>query len=310
METLWRLNTGAFSSKTIPSPLCCSNKRITRLPVSRCSLPQVQERAGHDVFHIFLKERRLDGDIISKVSDMIWVKDYLNVIDSEVSMLGETPQQRPEVMESDDESGLLKLAKAYEWVLGDETAPINKKAGVKEWQNDSDQRKRLNILRYDAIKREMMLLNIGIGTVCSAFCLLAFSIQVAVSYAVGVLLSCIYLQLLYQQVDNLSRESVPEIFMQKKSKKIGIRSEDVSSLIERVVRGSGFVLSSPRLMLPVAIYGLWGISDHFLNDLFVLQIVPAMFGMFAYKAAALVQVYRDNEDLIIVFPESWESSGN
>lgn len=57
----------------------------------------VQERAGHDVFQMFLKERRLDGDIISKVSDMIWVKDYLNVIDSEVSVLGETPQQRPEV---------------------------------------------------------------------------------------------------------------------------------------------------------------------------------------------------------------------
>ena len=36
----------------------------------------------------------------------------------------------------------------------------------------------------------------------------------------------------------------------------------------------------------------------------LLQIVPAMVGMFVYKAAALVQVYRDNEDLQFVFPEN------
>lgn len=28
-----------------------------------------------------------------------------------------------------------------------------------------------------------------------------------------------------------------------------------------------------------------------------------MFGLFAYKAAALVQVYRDNEDLRLIFSE-------
>lgn len=33
------------------------------------------------------------------------------------------------------------------------------------------------------------------------------------------------------------------------------------------------------------------------------QLVPAMFGMFVYKAAALVQVYRDNKDLSFAFPE-------
>uniref|UniRef100_A0A5K0X3T3 Uncharacterized protein n=1 Tax=Nymphaea colorata TaxID=210225 RepID=A0A5K0X3T3_9MAGN len=33
-------------------------------------------------------------------------------------------------------------------------------------------------------------------------------------------------------------------------------------------------------------------------------MVPAMFGMFAYKAAALVQVYRENEDLKFIFPDN------
>jgi hypothetical protein len=40
------------------------------------------------------------------------------------------------------------------------------------------------------------------------------------------------------------------------------------------------------------------------------QIVPAMFGMFVYKAAALVQVYRDNDDLKLVFPDSGEGSSD
>lgn len=38
------------------------------------------------------------------------------------------------------------------------------------------------------------------------------------------------------------------------------------------------------------------------------QLVPAMFGMFVYKAAALVQVYRDNEDLQFIFPDKEEGS--
>ncbi|KAI5666772.1 hypothetical protein M9H77_16625 [Catharanthus roseus] len=34
-----------------------------------------------------------------------------------------------------------------------------------------------------------------------------------------------------------------------------------------------------------------------------------MLGIFAYKAAALVQVYRDNEDLQFIFPENEERQG-
>lgn len=35
-----------------------------------------------------------------------------------------------------------------------------------------------------------------------------------------------------------------------------------------------------------------------------------MFGMFVYKAAVLVQVYRDNEDLRLVFPENEDGSSD
>jgi hypothetical protein len=33
-------------------------------------------------------------------------------------------------------------------------------------------------------------------------------------------------------------------------------------------------------------------------------------GFFAYKAAALVQAYRDNEELRMIFPENEESDAN
>lgn len=51
------------------------------------------------------------------------------------------------------------------------------------------------------------------------------------------------------------------------------------------------------------------IYTHMFNVLDLLffhvpQLTPAMVGLFAYKAAALVQVYRDNEDLQFIFPES------
>lgn len=35
-----------------------------------------------------------------------------------------------------------------------------------------------------------------------------------------------------------------------------------------------------------------------------------MVGLFAYKAAALVQVYRDNEDLQFIFPDNGDGSSD
>jgi hypothetical protein len=34
-----------------------------------------------------------------------------------------------------------------------------------------------------------------------------------------------------------------------------------------------------------------------------VQLVPGMMGFFAYKAAALVQVYRANDDLRLILPD-------
>ncbi|KAI4304755.1 hypothetical protein MLD38_040227 [Melastoma candidum] len=91
------------------------------------------------------------------------------------------------------------------------------------------------------LKRELILVSVDVGTACSGYCLVVFSLQAALN-ALEVLLSLLYLQLLFRQEDTLSAERVPQIFHQKKLKKIGIRSEDLSDALERWTKGSGIAL--------------------------------------------------------------------
>ncbi|OAY73030.1 hypothetical protein ACMD2_02589 [Ananas comosus] len=254
---------------------------------------------------MFFKERQLSGDLISKASDMLWGRKDLKLDELEASIVEEDCQQSNDAMESEADSGFLKLTTTRDWIAGDSSAPLNRKLAAENRQHDSEKRKKLNLLKYEALKSELLLLTTGIGAACSLYCLLNFSFEAAVSYASGVLFSCLYLQLLYYHTDNLSKEAIPTIFLQKKSKnKIGIRSEDLKNVVEKTLSGTTIALSSPRLVIPASIYGLWALSRHFNNDFFDFQIVPGMMGFFAYKAAALVQVYRDNENLHMIFPEN------
>ncbi|KAK4278191.1 hypothetical protein QN277_016072 [Acacia crassicarpa] len=280
--------------------------------VSRAG-PSSASDVDEDVFQIFFKERESNSDFISRASDLLWQRKFRNSVDSNSSGQTNTSQKTEQIIEGndDDDDGFLKLSKTQEWLLGDNTAPMNKKAVAKALQDSSERRKKLNILKYESLKREILLLSVGIGVACSGYCLITLSVQAAVSYAIGVFFSCLYLQLLYRHADNLSSEDVPQIFMKKKSKKIGIRSEDLQDLLERSIKGIGISLSSPRLVIPAAIFGLWVLSHQYIaDDFFDFQIVPAIFGMLVYKGAVLAQVYRDNEDLQFVFPENKEGSSD
>ncbi|GAA0154974.1 hypothetical protein LIER_12807 [Lithospermum erythrorhizon] len=274
------------------------------LSLLKTSISPVEDEVMVD----FLKEREVNGDLIAKVFDRIFLKSdasvSLNDAFESSDELAEVISQ--EAKGEENNGGFLKLTTTNEWLSGGDEAPVNRKLTMKEIRDNSERRKRLNLLKYEVLKKELLLLTVGIGTACSGYCLVAFSFQAALSYATGVLFSCLYFQLLCKYADNLSKEAVPQIFMQKKAKKIGIRTEDLEDAFEKIVRGSGMALSSPRLVIPVAIYGLWELSQHLTLDLFEFQIVPAMVGIFAYKAAALVQVYRDNEDLQFIFPETEE----
>nr|CAD1833148.1 unnamed protein product [Ananas comosus var. bracteatus] len=238
------------------------------------------------VFRSSLQGETTEWDLISKASDMLWGRKDLKLDALETSIVEEDSKQSNDAMESEADSGFLKLTTTRDWIAGDSSAPLNRKLAAE-------------------LKSELLLLTTGIGAACSLYCLLNFSFEAAVSYASGVLFSCLYLQLLYYHTDNLSKEAIPTIFLQKKSKnKIGIRSEDLKNVVEKTMSGTTIALSSPRLVIPASIYGLWALSRHFNNDFFDFQIVPGMMGFFAYKAAALVQVYRDNENLHMIFPEN------
>ncbi|KAK9755873.1 hypothetical protein RND81_01G056800 [Saponaria officinalis] len=267
---------------------------------------RTNERVEDDILREFLQDRHLNGDLITKYSDILFQRRVISFDDAEANKLVDNTRTTEEIVvdEPDGEGGFLKLTKTQEWLQGETSAPTNRKPTNKEIQYDRERRRQLSLLGYEALKSELLFLTLGVGAACTGYCLLAFSIQAAVSYASGVGFSYLYMRLLYQHVDKLSRDSIPLIFRQRKAKKIGIRSDDLQDSIEKTVRGSGIALSSPRLVIPAAIYGLWVLlHQNLANDVFDFQIVPAMMGLFAYKAAALIQVYRDNEDLELVFPD-------
>ncbi|KAE9616762.1 hypothetical protein Lal_00034787 [Lupinus albus] len=309
MDTLSRIQFLPTISPFSRFPTSTFSTNTPLVSVLRAAPPSSVSDVDEEVLQGFFKEREVTGDFISRASDLLWRRNFRN---SDISKLtNNISQQTEQIVETNSDGGFLKLTRTQEWVSGDSSAPINKKMTAKMLQDNSARRKKLNMLQYESLKREIFLLSVGIGVACSGYCLVAFSIQAAISYAIGVLFSCLYLQLLYLHADNLSTETVPQIFTKKKSKKIGIRSEDLQDSLEKSIKGSSISLSSPRLVIPAAIYGLWVLShQYFTNDFFDFQIVPAMFGMFVYKAAALVQVYRDNEDLQFVFPDNDDSSSD
>ncbi|PWZ19590.1 hypothetical protein Zm00014a_043153 [Zea mays] len=163
------------------TPLCAA---LARRPLPRTSAlryssleAQARDTIGEEVLRMFLKERQLHDDFVTKISDMVWRRNGGNVDAVEATT---------------DQGSAIEVAQPED-----------------NWQNESDKRKELNLLKYEALKDELLLLTTGIGAACSLYCLLVFS----------------------------------------------------------------------------------------------LEVLPRMMGFLAYKVAALVQVYRDNEDLRLILHE-------
>lgn len=243
---------------------------------------------------MFLEDRQTNGDFISKVADMVLRRNGTGLDVVEDTTYQENAADFREDVTSEATGDLVSV---------DGSLTVRRRLAYMERKKESDKRKEFNLLRYEAIKDELLLLTAGIGAACTVYCVLVFSLEAGISYAFGVAFSWLYLQLLYRRADNLSKEDVPEVFLKKTVKKIGIRSEDLKNTIEKTFGGSIFVLSSPRLIIPVVIFGLSTFSSHFQNSIFNFELVPGMMGFFAYKAAALVQVYRDNDDLRLILPD-------
>lgn len=277
-----------------------------RIPAVAKTTRPANELSAQDLFELFLQERKITGDLVSKTSDMLWKKEVLEVDESRRAEVKERLQQPQKITDDESGGGFLKLSRTRKWVSGDGEVPVNETASTVEWKTDSENRKRMGLLEYEALKRELLLITAGIAAACSGYCFFVFSPQVALSYAVGAVASFLYLQLLYHHTDNISKEKLAEVFTRRRIKKIGIRSDDLRDSFEKTVRGSALALSSPRLVIPAAIFGFWALSKHYFGESFDFQLAPAVLGLFAYKGAALVQAYRDNEDLLIIFPKDEE----
>lgn len=52
----------------------------------------MSELAEEDILQTFLKERELDGDIISKVSDILWLRNAIRLDDAEADVT-QQPQE-------------------------------------------------------------------------------------------------------------------------------------------------------------------------------------------------------------------------
>lgn len=55
-------------------------------------------------------------------------------------------------------------------------------------------------------------------------------------------------------------------------RKIGITSEDLRDNLKKFLSGTAISLSSPRLVIPATVYGLWALSQHFHNDILNFQV--------------------------------------
>ncbi|KAH7301367.1 hypothetical protein KP509_23G022100 [Ceratopteris richardii] len=171
-----------------------------------------------------------------------------------------------------------------------------------------DDRRRVGFLEYEALKRELSLMTTTVAALCSIYCGTVLSLEASVSYTIGALGSLLYLQLLFRHADNLSEENVATVFRGKRHKKIGVRSSDLQIAFGKAVFGSISALSSPRLVIPVTLYGLWTLDHQLGFSQMDLQITPMMFGFFAHKAALLVQAFRDNKDLDMEFEKESQTS--
>lgn len=81
---------------------------------------------------MFLEERQLHGDFVTKISDMVWGRSGANVdvVEATVVQGSAADAAQPEDEDVADE-GVLRLAATRDWVSGDSSPPVNKRRSAK-----------------------------------------------------------------------------------------------------------------------------------------------------------------------------------
>lgn len=264
--------------------------------------------SAQDLFESFLRSRQFKSDFVSKASDILWKREFFDIDNEKLNQVRARLAELQKLREEDASAGYLKLSQAKQWRMGVDGAPMNTKPEIIDMKIFEDDRRRMGLLEYEALKRELSLITAAIAALCSMYCGVVLSLEASASYAIGALGSLLYLQLLFRHADRLSEENVAAVFRRKRQKKIGVRSSDLQDAFEKAFFGTSFALSSPRLVIPAALYGLWTLEHQLGHQQLDLQITPLMFGFFAYKAAVLVQTFRENKDLSMDFEKDNKKS--
>ncbi|KAL8116749.1 hypothetical protein AgCh_023054 [Apium graveolens] len=89
-------------------------------------LLRVAEVENDDVFHDFIKDRE-NGDFVTKIIDSLWLRDVKHTVNVKTQLRSHSSQLYQESVDDESEGGFLKLKITSEWLLGDNTAPVNKK---------------------------------------------------------------------------------------------------------------------------------------------------------------------------------------
>ncbi|KAL8122103.1 hypothetical protein AgCh_018732 [Apium graveolens] len=152
---------------------CCSTTYLTTpLPrfvtssLSNKITISVAEVENDDVFHDFIKDRE-NGDFVTKIIDSLWLRDVKHIVNVKTQLRSHSSQLYQESVDDESEGGFLKLKTTSEWLLGDNTTPVNKKVMYEESSSLVIQ----ETLQFPIQKVSCGIGGIGIGhTVNNEFC--------------------------------------------------------------------------------------------------------------------------------------------
>ncbi|KAL3679476.1 hypothetical protein R1sor_022432 [Riccia sorocarpa] len=124
--------------------------------------------------------------------------------------------------------------------------------------------------KYLKLKQDLQIITLAIGGMGAAGAYFAYSPEVAGSYGAGLIGALAYVRMLGNSIDS-----------------IGARDTGTAA------RGA---LGQPRLLVPVVLvmlYNRWNTLLVPQYDIMSLQLIPMLIGFFTYKAATLVETFKE-----------------
>eukprot|EP00249_Psilotum_nudum_P000774 c12888_g1_i1 orf=115-1182(+) len=124
--------------------------------------------------------------------------------------------------------------------------------------------------QYNQLKTDLQFFTLAVGGVGTITAYVSYSAEIAASYGVGLIGSLVYIRMLGNSVDSFGKQ-------------VGLQS----------LRGA---VGQPRLLVPVVLVMIYNRWNEFLVSEYGfihLQLIPILIGFFTYKAATVVEVFKD-----------------